>query len=377
MIYMDHNATTPILPVAVKAMMRWLTAKYGNASSAHSMGQEARDAVELARSTIAYLIGAKTEEIYFTSGGTEADNWAILGSYTFRVGIMVSAIEHHAVLKASRRIKYPYRVILPVDGTGRLSIPHLKGELNSREKGRYMISVMHANNETGMIQPIKKVSELAHEHNDIVHTDAIQAFGKFPVNVKDLDVDMMSISAHKIGGPKGVGALYVKKLTAISPFITGGHQERDMRAGTENVAGIVGFAAAAQWCYENMDILGDYLIMRKKLLDGITSQLDDVKLNTVLLDHSIANTLNLGFKGVDSEALVMLLDQEGICVSNGAACESGVSEPSHVLMAMGRSPGEARSAIRFSLGHTNTVEEVDIVVEAVVRLVKMLRGGAG
>lgn len=365
-IYIDHNATSP-------AVIQ-ITDTYANPSSPHEAGRRARDAMEKARANIASLIGAKPGELYFTSGGTEADNWAVWSALCGYPSLVTSAIEHHAILRPARRA---HAWILEVDHAGKVSLPHLKRLLDGRELGEDggVISVMHANNETGILQPIRAISELAHEHGQIVHTDAVQSFGKIPVDVNELGVDMMTISAHKMGGPKGLGALYVRQGVRISPLIRGGHQERDKRAGTENVVGIVAFGLAAEYAHRDMEEKRVRMArMRERLLDGIKEQLDGVRNNTLLLAHSIPNTLNLSFKGVDSEALLLLLDQEGICVSNGAACESGLSEPSHVLLAMGRSPEEARSAIRFSMAPSNTPEEVEAVIEAVVRLVKLLRG---
>lgn len=383
MIYMDHNATTPMLPSVLKAMQPWQTHQYGNASSAHGRGHEAREAVEKARGLIATALGAERREIFFTSGGTEADNWALQGCVYAEDGpevIITSAIEHHAILNTCKRLAPGVETrIIGVDESGRLDLDKLFEEFNniSISDRSTLVSIMHANNETGTIQSVGAVAFKAHQRGMIVHSDACQTFGKIPFTVDDLGVDMLSISAHKIGGPKGVGALYVKRGTPLVPMISGGHQEFDMRAGTENVAGIVGFGAAAEWAWKNYEQYGKICgALRGSLIRGILTVLPGVRTNGDT-NQSIPNTVNLSFKGVDSEALVMLLDQQGIAVSNGAACESGLSEPSHVLMAMGRSEEDARSAIRFSLGYGNSHEEIVEVVAALATVVPQLRGMGG
>jgi len=378
MIYMDHNATTPILPSVLSAMQPWLTYEFGNASSAHGMGHEAREAVEKARGLIAKALGAERREIFFTSGGTEADNWALQGSLYAEDGpevIVTSAIEHHAILKTCERLAPGVETrIVGVGDSGRLDVAALGREFELLSDRRLLVSVMHANNETGTIQPIPEVAFTAHQIGAIVHSDACQTFGKIPFTVDDLGVDMLTISAHKIGGPKGVGALYVRHGTPLVPMISGGHQEFDMRAGTENVAGIVGFGAAVQGASEHYRHYGEICgALARSLVGGVLNALDGVRRNGHP-KQCIPNTVNLSFKGVDSEALVLLLDQQCIAVSNGAACESGLSEPSHVLMAMGRSEEDAMSAIRFSLGYGNSYEDIVEVVAALGTIIPTLRG---
>lgn len=379
MIYMDHNATTPVLPSVRDAMILYLGGAYGNPSSAHKAGQLAREGVEKARAIIASAIGAKPEEIHFTSGGTEANNLAILGCRPGAEGrlppVAVSAVEHHSIMRTLARRRHARLTgILPVNRGGKL----LEGALESArgmDDGPVLVSVIHGNNETGNLLDVKKVAEVLQEDRFYLHTDAVQTFGKIPINVDDLGVDMLSMSAHKINGPKGVGALYVRDRVAMNPLITGGHQERDLRAGTENVPGIVGFGRA-------VEIAMKLMVQRRAALahltlylaNGICRDIHDVLINSYLHDSlNIGNTVNVSFAGVDGEAVVMMMDQRDICISQGAACESGVPEPSHVLKAMGRTDEEASGGIRFSLGRSNTEHQVDEVVGALVDAIEILR----
>lgn len=376
-IYLDHSATTPIDPAVADAMRSALTDAFGNPSSIHGYGRDARQLVEDARESVASLINAEPEEIYFTSGGTEADNWALRGiahAYSGRGNrIITSEAEHPAVLDTCRQLESDGYVVeyLPTDTHGIVHPHDLETAINDET---ILISLMHANNEIGSIHPIWKYARTARERGVLFHTDAVQAFGKLPIDVEFLQVDLLSLSAHKIYGPKGVGALYVRRGVNISPLMHGGHHERDRRGGTENVSGIVGLGAAARLRTERMEADNKHLAHLAELfMDAVTSASDGITLNGHPTNR-LRGHLSLSFEGVDGEALLMNLDRHGIAASSGAACTSGAIEPSHVLTAIGLSPEEANSTIRFTFGRGNTQADVEYAAEIVVREVKRLRG---
>ena len=375
-IYLDNNATTPVDPRVFKAMRPFLEEDFGNASSLHVYGQAARKAVEDARERVAALIGASSEEIYFTSGGTESDNWALRGvtaaSEKETLHLITSTIEHPAVLRTSEQLEREgYRVsFVSVDRDGKVSLDELSTAVNEQT---VLISVMLANHEVGTIQPLGEIVKIGREHGIAVHTDAVQAVGKIPVDVGKLEVDLLSISSHKIHGPKGVGALYIRKGTEIVPLITGGGQERTMRAGTENVPGIVGFGEACRLAREELgEREARVALLRDRLAAGIRERIPHVRFNGHQTDR-LPGTLSVSFEHVEGEAIVLSLDNEGIAVSSGSACASGSSEPSPVLLAMGLGSELAQGSIRFSLGKDNLEEEVDRVLDVLPRIVERLR----
>jgi len=362
--YFDHNATTPVSPEVLEAMLPVMTEVYGNASSIHHFGQTARKLLDGSRKEVAELLGADPQEIVFTSGGTEADNLAIFGTGGH---VVTTTFEHPAVLAAAARMNH---TLVPVDGSGLVDPYAIRRAI---QPGTKLISVMHANNEVGTIQPIAEIARIAAEAGIPLHSDGVQAAGKIPVSVADLGVAMYSISGHKIGAPKGVGALCVRKGTSLKPMMYGGRHERERRAGTENVAGAVALARAAEWIASQGDAenrrQGD---LRDRLEGSILDRIPDTRVNGAGAPR-VPNTTNIRFEGIDSDALLIALDLKGFAVSSGAACSSGAPEPSHVLLAMGLNRLEARSSIRFSLGRSNTVEQVDALVEALVDSVAHLR----
>jgi cysteine desulfurase len=364
--YFDHNATTPVSPEVLEAMLPLMTEVYGNASSIHQFGQAARQKLDAARKQVAELLNAEPQEIVFTSGGTEADNLAIFG--VARGGhVVTTAFEHPAVLAAAAQLDH---TLVPVDGRGMIDPGDVRAALRPNTK---VISVMHANNEVGTIQPLEEIARIAAEAGVALHSDGVQAAGKIPVSVRDLGVSLYSISGHKIGAPKGLGALYVRKGTAVKAMMYGGRHERERRAGTENVAGAVALGRAAEWIAENGDEENRRQgVLRDRLEHSILERIPDTRVNGAGALR-VANTTNIRFDGIDSDALLIALDLKGFAVSSGAACSSGAPEPSHVLLAMGLSRLEARSSIRFSLGRSNTVEQVDALVEALVDSVTHLR----
>lgn len=376
-IYLDHNATTPVHPDVKAAMLPYYEKFFGNASSVHSYGSEAREAIDVAREQVSALIGANPTEIVFTSGGTESDNHAIKGtaySKANRKGnhIVISPIEHHAVENTCEYLeKKGVKVTrLRVDKYGVVDLQHLK---DSIQDTTILISVMHANNEIGTIQPLTEVGEIAKEHGIILHADAVQSVGKIPVNVDELGVDLLSLSGHKIYGPKGIGALYIRKGTRIDSLMHGGHHERNRRGGTENVPGIVGLGKAAELAKKRMKSESEQLWkLTEKLRAGLLEQLDYVYQN----GHSeqrLPGTLNFSFEFIEGESLILSLDMHGISVSTGSACTSGSLEPSHVLTAIGLPPGIAHGSVRFSLGIGNTDEEIDYVLDVLPKTVNRLR----
>jgi cysteine desulfurase len=376
LIYLDHNATTPLHPVVWDAMRPFLTDVFGNPSSLHSEGLQARDAVEQARGCVARLIGASAEEMLFTSCGTEADNLAILGSVLARQHrgrhIVTSQIEHPAVLGGCRALEAQgYRITrLPVGPGGTIDPDDLARVLTD---DTLLLTLMHANNEVGTIQPIQACAALAHARGALVHTDAVQSLGKISTLVDDLGIDLLSLSGHKIHGPKGVGALYVRRGIALAPIITGGPQEHGRRGGTEHVAAIVGLGVAAQVAGAQMlDTMPQVAALRDRLEQGILATIPDVLVNGAAAPR-LPTTANVSFKGVDGQSLVVALDLKGVASSTGSACSSGSLEPSHVLIAMGLPDEWLQGAVRFSLGSGNTSTEVDAVLHLLPPIVARLR----
>ena len=371
-IYLDHNATTPVRPEVREAMWPYLGEEFGNPSSRHGPGRRAREAVEGARGQIAGLLACDPAEIHFTSGGTEADNWALRGTAASSQGpVVVSSVEHHAVLQAAEELARSGRqvVLLPVDAAGRVDSERV---LEAAE-GAAVVSLILANNETGTIQPAAEIGALLRQRGVPLHVDAVQAFGKIPTRVDDLKADLVSLSAHKINGPKGVGALYVRQGTSLEPWQVGGGHERGLRAGTENVAAIVGFgAAAAIRRAEMVDEERRVGRLRDRLESALRERIGDVVVHGHRV-HRLSNTLNLSFRGVEAEAVLVGLDLEGICASSGSACTEGAAEPSHVLLAMGIEPRLAAGALRFSLGWGNDEAGIDRVVEVLPAIVARLR----
>jgi cysteine desulfurase len=375
-IYFDYAATTPADPEVVNAMLPYFSEIFGNPSSLHYFGRQANNAVENARTAAAGFIGARPEEIIFTSGGTESDNFALKGVAFANISkgrhIITSAIEHHAVLESCQFLeengfKITY---LPVQPNGIMDPGEVKKAI-SRET--ILISVMHSNNEIGSIQQIKEIGSIARENKVYFHTDAVQSFGHIPINVDDLNIDMLSASAHKIYGPKGVGLLYIRKGTKIKTFLNGGSQERKLRASTHNVPGIVGFGKAVELASKNMEAeILQLTSLRDKLINGILANIENIKLNGDSLQR-LPNNVNFSIKFVEGEGMVLGLDLEGIAVSSGSACTSGSLEPSHVLRAIGRTADLAHGSVRFSLGKFNTAEEVDYALEKFIKIVARLR----
>jgi len=375
-VYLDHNATTPTHPEVVKAMLPYYGKIYGNPSSIHQFGQEARKAIDEAREKVADFIGAIQEEIIFTSGGTEADNFAIKGiAYANEKKgkhIITSSIEHHAVLNPCKYLeKQGFQVTyLPVDKYGLVDPDEVEKAIT---KETILITIMHANNEIGTIEPIAEIGKIAKEKGICLHTDAVQTVGKIPVNVNKLNIDSLSLSAHKIYGPKGIGGLYVHKGIRIQPLIEGGHHEKNRRAGTENVPAIVGLGKAVEIAKTTLDKESIYLTnLRDGLCSGIGEKIDSVYLN----GHPgkrLPNTLNMSFEFVEGESIILNLDMKGIAVSSGSACTSGSLEPSHVLKAMGVEPAIAQGSVRFSLGKDNTEEDIDYVLEVLPEIIVRLR----
>ncbi|RJQ39323.1 MAG: cysteine desulfurase NifS [Dehalococcoidia bacterium] len=375
-IYLDNAATTPTSPEVLAAMLPYFTDLYGNPSSIHSFGQEAKEAVEKARDRLAALLGARSDEIIFTSGGTESDNTALMGiAYALKDKgnhIITTPVEHHAIVETARFMeKQGYRVTyLPVDRYGAVSPDDVRKAITPRT---ILVSVMHANNEMGTIQPVTEIARVAREAGVYCHTDAVQTVGHIPLSVKELGVDLLSLSAHKFNGPKGVGALYIRKGTRLLPFAHGGEQERNLRAGTHNVPGIVGLGKAAEIAQKSLPAeMARITALRDCLTRGI---LDGIK-NTYINGHPqsrLPGNVNISIDFVEGESVLLNLDLEGICASTGSACSSASLEPSHVLLAMGIAPEKAHCSIRFSLGAQNTGADVDRVLEALPRIVTKLR----
>jgi len=375
-IYLDHAATTPTHPEVVKAILPYFTDAFGNASSFHSYGREAKGAVEEARTKVAELIGARSQEIVFTSGGTEADNYALKGvAYANEHKgnhIITSPIEHHAVTEACKVLeKRGFRITcLPVDRYGLVDPQDVKRAITDKT---ILISVMHASNEVGTIEPVGEIGKITREAGVYFHSDAVQTVGHIPVNVDELKVDLLSISAHKLYGPKGVGALYVRKGTRLVSLMDGGGQEKKRRAGTENVPAIVGLGTAAELARHDMGEEAKRLTyLRDKLLKGLGERIDHIHLNGHP-SQRLPNNVNVSVDFAEGESMVLNLDLEGICVSTGSACSSASLEPSHALLALGLSPEQAHGSLRFSLGRESTEADVERVIEVLPGIVARLR----
>jgi cysteine desulfurase len=372
-VYLDNNATTPVLPDVLDAMRPSYAEHFGNASSIHHHGQETRAAVERARESVAALLGCRPAEVVFTSGGTEADNLAIFGLVRPGDHVITSTIEHHAVLNSCKHLaeKGIDVTYLPVDGRGLVDPDDLRRALRSNTK---LVTIMLANNETGVIQPVEEFGKICAQSDVYFHTDAVQAASKIPVRVKDIGCDLLSISGHKFHAPQGVGALYVRKGTALEPLFYGGSHERSRRAGTENVPGIVGLGKAAELAVKALANGEDRetSALRDRLENAILSQVESAGVNGAGA-RRVPNTTNIYVDYIEGEALVIALDLKGLAVSTGAACSSGAIEPSHVLTAMGLRPDRARASLRFSLGKQNGAEDVDFAIELVPASVERLR----
>jgi cysteine desulfurase len=376
-IYFDYNATSPIYPEAAEAMARLLREDYGNASSVHAFGQRAKRTIDDARIQVAALIEADPGDLVFTSGGTEADNFALVGAAeqaatAGRRHLVASAIEHEAILATLKSLERRGWTVdlLRVDSTGVVSPDELRRAIRPDTA---VVSVMHANNEVGTIQPVAELAAIAHEHRALFHTDAVQTAGKIPVQVKTLGVDLLSISGHKFGGPKGIGALWIRRGVKLTPFMTGGRQERNRRAGTENVPAIGGLGVAAQIAREKLPTISRALAaMRDRLEQGVLARIPGTAVNGDR-DRRVPNTTNISFDGIEAESLLIALDLDGIAVSTGSACSSGSLEPSHVLRAMGLADARTRNSLRFSLGFGTTDEEIDVVLDKLPGLVSKLR----
>ena len=377
-VYFDYNATSPLAPGVADAMDRTVREVFGNASSVHHFGQQAKSVLDDARSAVAALIGAEASEVVFTSGGTEADNAAIRGAAealepTGRRHLVASAIEHEAVLntlKALARRGWK-TTLVPVDQSGVVSPQRVQEALTDETA---LVSVMHANNEIGTIQPIAEIAAVAHARGALVHTDAVQSVGKIPVDVRTLGVDLLALSAHKFNGPKGTGALWIRRGTRLLPILTGGKHERSRRAGTENVPAIAGLGAAAALASGKLDGEGRRLAaLRDTLEAGILAAVPGTVVNGAP-DRRVPNTTNISFDRVEAESLLIALDLEGIAVSTGSACSSGTLEPSHVLKAMGLPVHRTQNSLRFSLGLYSTDSEVQRVINVLPGLVEKLRG---
>lgn len=376
-IYLDHNATTPLDPRVLEAMVSVLREGFGNASSLHWFGQRARAAVDEARGEVAALVGGTPAEVVFTGSGTEADNLALRGvaaaSREPRRKILYSAVEHHAVVNTARALAeegVPVEAVRVTAG-GMLDLDDLRAKLDERTA---LVAVMHANNETGLVQPVAEVVHLAHERGAMVHSDAVQAAGKLPLDVRALDVDLLALSAHKIYGPQGVGALYVRRGTRMKALLRGGAQERNRRAGTENVAGIVGLGRAAALAARDLAAEASRLAALRDRLESRLLAVPGARRNGD--GPRVPNTANVSFERTEAESLLLALDLQGLAVSTGAACAAGAMEPSHVLRAMGLPPERVQGSVRFSLGRSTTEEQVDRAAEMVAAAVARQRESA-
>jgi len=376
-IYLDHNATTPLDPHVLEAMVSVLREGFGNASSLHWFGQRARAAVDEARGEVAALTGGTPAEVVFTGSGTEADNLALRGVAAAtrepRRKLLYSAVEHHAVVHTARALAeegFPVEAVRVTAG-GVVDLDDLRAKLDERTA---LVAVMHANNETGLVQPITEVVRLAHEQGAMVHSDAVQAAGKLPLDVRALGVDLLALSAHKIYGPQGVGALYVRRGTRMKPLLRGGAQERNRRAGTENVAGIVGLGRAAALAARDLATEAPRLAALRDRLESRLLAVPGARRNGE--GPRVPNTVNVSFERTEAESLLLALDLQGLAVSTGAACAAGVMEPSHVLRAMGLSPERVQGSVRFSLGRSTTEEQVDRAAEMVAAAVARQRESA-
>jgi cysteine desulfurase len=375
-IYMDHSATTPVAPEVLQAMLPYLSDKFGNASSLHSFGQEAKEALEESREKVAKLLAANPEEIIFTSGGTESDNLALKGIARRNKDkgkhIITTSVEHPAILETCKKLeKEGFAVTyLPVTSEGLVDLAALEAAIRP---DTILISVMHANNEVGTIQPLEEIGQLAADRGIYLHTDAVQSVGKIPTDVNALGVDSLSLSAHKLYGPKGVGALYIHKGTRLENIMQGGGHERGLRSGTENVAGIVGLAKAAELCSESMASEGQRLTeLRDRLAGLVLEKVKDAWIN-VTMKRRLPGSLNFGFSYVEGESLLLFLDSKGIAVSTGSACSSHKLQPSHVLLSLGLRPEKCHGSLRITMGRSNTMEEVDYVAQSIAEAVERFR----
>lgn len=375
-VYMDHAATTPTRPEVVEAMLPYFSERFGNPSSLYALAREAKGAVEEARGRVAAAIGASPEEIFFTAGGTEADNWAVKGvaAASGKKGdhIVTSSIEHHAVLHTCRALeKRGCRVTyLPVDEFGRVEPERVEEAITDKT---VLVSVMAANNEIGTVQPVRAIAAIAHDHGVRFHTDAVQAIGAFPVDVNAMGADLLALSAHKFGGPKGTGALYVRRGTRVETLMDGGAQERGRRAGTENVPGIVGLGKAIDLAVAGMPRNARRLAaMRDRLIRSILETIPDTRLNGHPVER-LPNNVNVAFRYVEGESILLMLDALGVAASTGSACTSASLEPSHVLTACGLPPEHAHGSLRLTLGLRNTEEDVDYVLSVLPGVIERLR----
>lgn len=376
LIYVDNSATTPISKEVLDAMMPWLTEGYGNASSIYSKGREAGWALKGAREQIASILGAQPNEIYFTSGGSESDNWAIKGAAATmakrgKKHIITSAFEHHAVLHSCAALeKQGFEVTyVPVHENGIVRVEDIEAAIRP-DTG--LVTIMYANNEIGTVQPIKEIGALCRKHKIWFHTDAVQAFGHVPINVEEQNIDMLSVSGHKIHAQKGVGLLYVKRGVVLPNLIDGGAQERGKRAGTENIAGIVGLAKAMEIASQNIEERGERTkVLRDKLIDNIL-KIERTRLNGDR-EQRLPGNVNISIEGIEGESLLLSLDMYGICASSGSACTSGSLDPSHVLLAIGLCHEVAHGSLRISLSDENTMEDVDRILEVLPGIVERLR----
>jgi cysteine desulfurase len=371
-VYLDNSATTPVLPEVFEAMKPYFDERFGNASSIHHHGQETRAAVEGARESVANLLACRASEVVFTSGGTEADNLALFGLADPGDHVITSTVEHHAVLNACKHLESQGCEVtyVPVDGRGLVDPEDVRRALRPETK---LVAIMMANNETGVLQPVEEIGRVAGEADVCFHTDAVQAAGKVPIDVNQIGCDLLAISGHKIHGPQGAGALYVRRGTTLEPMLFGGRHERSRRAGTENVPGIVGLGKAAELARGGLDRgETEQLSTKRNRLERALLQLDAAGVNGAGAPR-VPNTTSICFDFIDGEALVIALDLKGLAVSTGAACSSGAIEPSHVLTAMGITADRARASIRLSLGKQNTDDDVDFAIALVMETVARLR----
>ncbi len=372
-VYLDNNATSPLLPEVFEAMRPYFFEQFGNASSIHQQGQQARAAVERAREQVSELLNCRAAEVVFTSGGTEGDNLALFGLVKPGDHVITSAVEHHAVLNACKRLEEMGCAVtyLPVDGQALIDPDDVRRAIRPETK---LISIILANNETGVLQPVVEIGKMAAEADVYFHTDAVQAAGKIPLDVKEIGCDLLTITGHKMHGPQGAGALYVRKGTLLQPLFYGGRHERSRRAGTENLPGIVGLGKAAEIARAGCEdgSVEKMAALRDHLQREIVERVDQVGVNSAGAPR-VPNTTNIHFDCIEGEAMVIALDLKGLSVSTGAACSSGAIEPSHVLTAMGLSADRARASIRFSLGKQNSAEDIDFAIELVPEVVGRLR----
>lgn len=375
-VYMDYSATTPVKKEVLDAMLPYFSEHFGNPSSLYSIAQESKEALEKARGQVASLIGAKANEVFFTAGGSEADNWALEGVADALKDkgnhIITTKIEHHAILHTAEYLeKHGIDVTyLDVDAEGRVNPKDVEKAITDKT---VLISIMMVNNEVGTIEPIKEIADIAHNYGILLHTDAVQALGNVPIDVNDMGIDLMSMSGHKIYGPKGVGALYIRKGTKISNFIHGGAQEMKKRAGTENLAGIVGFGKAAELAKENLEShINRVSELRDYFISEVTSKIPDTIVNGSM-EHRHPGNANISFEYIEGESMLILLDMNGISVSTGSACSSKSLTPSHVLSAMGIPVERIHGTLRFTIGDPTTKEDIDYVIEKLFEIVQKLR----